>query len=117
MGSVGFAYCVEEYVSVALKPFSYDIHGHDVVIEACWCSRGERVDVEVLASALVEALRGVDRKPLWETVGAEDAMIEDLLLYLKSALESRGGVELCGLRARWRGRLIALLSETGNMRY
>lgn len=108
--SRGFVLCVEEPVSVALKPFRYEVHGHDVVVRACWCVDREegRVDIEILASTLSRALDSIDRKPLWEVLGVEDAAIEDLLEHLRERLEETVGPRLCGLEARWRGRSISL---------
>ncbi|MEN2999416.1 MAG: hypothetical protein ABDH61_02440 [Acidilobaceae archaeon] len=97
--------CASEQVSIALKPFSYGLHGHDVEVEACWCfGVEERVDVEELSQRLRSALAKFERRPLWEVLGREGATIEDMLLSLTEEL----GKELCSLEARWRGRRIEL---------
>ncbi|MCS7106666.1 MAG: hypothetical protein NZ902_00955 [Acidilobaceae archaeon] len=97
--------CASEHVSIALKPFSYELHGHDVEVEACWCLEpSRRVDIEDLYKRLKAALAEYDHRPLWEVLGREGAMIEDMLLSLRGEL----GEELCRLEARWRGRRIGL---------
>ncbi|MEM0340338.1 MAG: hypothetical protein QXN05_02820 [Acidilobaceae archaeon] len=103
----GFILCVEETLSIALKPFDYRVHGHDVSIEACWCVGDKRVDIEELASLLSKVLKEIDRRPLWEVLETESATIEDLLLYLKNKIE-RERPGLCALKASWRRRSIAL---------
>ncbi|MFN4046478.1 MAG: hypothetical protein ACK4H7_03975 [Acidilobaceae archaeon] len=101
--------CVSRVVSLALKPFNYNVHGHDVTVWACWCSPSRaNVDVELLARSLEEALRKFDHKPLWEVLGVEGAMIEDLLLDLSGSLKSVGGLKLCSLSASWAGRSLEL---------
>ncbi|MCX8196528.1 MAG: hypothetical protein N3F67_05595 [Acidilobaceae archaeon] len=96
--------CASERVSIALKPFGYPLHGHDVEVEACWClSPSERVDVELLHDKLSRALSKFQRKPLWEALGREDAAIEDMLLALAAELAGA-----CRLEARWGGRRIEL---------
>mgnify|MGYP001770620637 CR=1 FL=1 len=101
--------CASSVVSIALKPYDYDVHGHDVLVEACWCgSLDRRVDIEVLARILEEALKPLDRKPLWATLGYEKAMIEDLLVELSRRLGRVNDLSLCSLTARWSGRSITL---------
>jgi len=101
--------CVSSVISVALRPFSYNIHGHDLVVEACWCSSlDRRVDIEILALKLEENLKAFNRKPLWELLGSEEAMVEDLLLELARRLNGVEGLSLCSIAARWSGRSITL---------
>jgi hypothetical protein len=101
--------CTSTTLSVALKPFNYDVHGHDVTVEACWCSSiDKRVDLELLAGRLEEVTRAFNRKPLWVLLGFEKATIEDLLLELSKHLDGVEGLRLCTLSARWAGRSLTL---------
>jgi len=55
--------CTSTTVSVALKPFNYEVHGHDVAIEACWCGDlNRRVDVELLARKLRDSLQALQQE-------------------------------------------------------
>lgn len=101
--------CVSSTTSIALKPFTYSIHGHDVVVEACWCLDSiVRVDIEDLALILEASLDKFKYKPLWEVLGRSDAMIEDMLLELSRSIKSPNGLRLCRLTARWSSRMITL---------
>jgi hypothetical protein len=101
--------CTSTTVSVALKPFDYEVHGHDVAIEACWCGDlNRRVDVELLARKLETASKPFNRRPLWELLGFENATIEDLLLELSKHLGEAEGLRLCALSAKWASRSIIL---------
>ncbi len=101
--------CTSTMISVALKPFNYEVHGHDVIVEACWCSGVDRrVDLEVLARRLEEVSRYFDRRPLWELLGHEGAMVEDLILEISRRLEEVEGLRLCTITARWFGRSITI---------
>jgi hypothetical protein len=101
--------CTSTALSVALKPFNYEVHGHDLVVEACWCtSPDRRVDVELLARRLEDASKPFNRRPLWELLGFEGATIEDLLLELSKHLADVEGLRLCAITARWAGRSIMI---------
>ncbi len=94
--------CASTTISIALKPFNYNAHGHDVTIEACWCTSFERrVDLEVLAEKLEKVAEVFDRRPLWELLGLDNAMIEDLLLEISRRLSNVEGLRLCSISARW----------------
>lgn len=109
-----FKLCVEETISVALQPPGYGVHGHDLTVKACWCNPGERIDIEVLASILSDGLKSFRHRPLWEVLGRSDAMIEDLLLYLKDAIKPLPQADLCELEARWSDRAIILILRDDN---
>ncbi len=74
-----FEYCVSSTISIAMHipSWGYDIHGHDIRVEACVLS-SRRVDIELLRDILNNILEKYDHKPLWKTVG-ENALVEDLL--------------------------------------
>lgn len=101
--------CASESVSVALKPFGYPPHGHDVELEACWLAAA-RIDIEALASILREVSSHYDHKALWEIFG-EEGMIEDLLAAVARELRERSppGAQLTRVEGRWRGRRISLI--------
>lgn len=100
--------CASEIVSVALRPFDYPPHGHDIEIEACW-SVSERLDIEILASLLAKTASGYDHRALWEIFG-EGAMAEDLLQGIARELTAKSppGAALLSVEGRWRGRRVRL---------
>lgn len=102
-------YCSSTWVSVALKAsrMGYSLHGHDIEVEACVSSE-EVIDVEQLARLLEETLSSVDYRPLWDSTGKSDPLIEDLLLLVHRSLEDRG-LRVVSVTARLpRGRVIRL---------
>lgn len=104
-------FCSARHVSVAIRAPSLgfgEVHGHDLIVEACFCG-GRGLDVELVDEALWRELSRFHRRPLWEELGSAEALIEDLLLHLASRLPRRlEGARLCGLEARWPGRRIKL---------
>ncbi|MCE4612858.1 MAG: 6-carboxytetrahydropterin synthase [Desulfurococcales archaeon] len=100
-------YCARGIISTALKieSMGYHIHGHDINLEACVCSTKPRaLDLVSLRKSLEEVLSKYDHKPLWETLGLEDAVMEDLVEAVRNELEEalklKGmGAHVCIIKA------------------
>ena len=96
-------YCVSATISVAMRieSMGYGLHGHDITVTACIDSP-RRYDLEELRRLLEEALRPADHRALWEFLGRDEAMTEDLLVWLEERLNTQlqeRGLALSGLRA------------------
>ena len=102
--------CSERSVSVLLKleSMGYPTHGHDLLVELCYCPGPSRIDVEEVDRALREILEVAEYRLLDEVVGVREAMIEDLLDYILKKAPSLGGSTPCKVTARWRSRRITL---------
>ena len=97
--------CASKQVTVILEPCSlgYDyIHGHDLIIEACYCGKlGEYIDVEKVMLMLESAIKG-NVIPIDSLTGKRCSLIEDLLVYIAGTLnKSLGSYVLCAVEAKW----------------
>jgi len=105
----GVAVCASAHASVALTASSLEgyagSHGHDLLVEACYCGSRGRLDVEWVASRLSEALEGLGLKPRGslDSSLAPGSLVEDALEALAGILpgEAPGGFRLCRLSASW----------------
>ncbi len=100
-------YCVEDWVSIALKAsqLGYRLHGHDVRVTLC-IESDRIVDVEEVASRLKSMLDRLDYRPLWESLGGEDPLIEDLLVTIAGEAV-KAGFRISSVSATLpRGRII-----------
>ena len=102
-------YCARSWASIALRlpRMGYSLHGHDVEVEAC-IESSRVVDVEEVARSLGEAVSSVDYKPIWEALGRDEALIEDLLLHVLDKLQARGYKVTIIKATLPRGRVIKL---------
>ncbi len=114
-------YCADSIVSVAMKleTMGYGIHGHDIRIKLCLCSTTPAaIDVEELKRVISEITGSLTHKPLWEVVGKNEALIEDLLILIRDLtlqrINSRSGkMDVCLIRGiTGSGVEISLTSST-----
>lgn len=100
-------YCVSDWVSIALKAsrLGYSLHGHDVKVTLC-IESDRIVDVEEVARSLRSVLDRLDYRPLWESLGREDPLVEDLLVEIAGEAV-KAGVRVSSVSAALpRGRII-----------
>lgn len=94
--------CASRQISIALtagKLGYKQVHGHDILVEACYCGS---VDVELIFNALEGVLSRLDRRLLDDAIGVEGAIVEDLLdMIIKKLPEELSGSILCRLAASW----------------
>ena len=102
--------CAERSVSVLirLESLGYPLHGHDLLVELCYCHDSARIDVEKIDGILAGILRELDYRLVDDVVGVKEAMVEDLLLYLLERSPRLGDVQPCRATARWRGRRVTV---------
>ena len=99
--------CASALVSVAMRIPSkgYEsVHGHDLKVTVCACSNtGAWLDAEELQARLRGHLERFHGRPLWETLGKEEATVEDLLYDLAGKFKGVLPREywLCQVRASW----------------
>ena len=102
-----WVYCARGVISAALRiqSMGYHLHGHDINVEACICSeRPKAIDLSTLKKYLEGILSKFDHKPLWEALGLEEAVMEDLVeavgRELGDLLRLKGiGAHVCIVRA------------------
>ena len=102
-------YCVEKTASVAMKiaKWGYGVHGHDLIIIACWNTL-KVYDIEELDRLLARIVDTIDHRALWEVIGGE--LIEDLLNYVCRRLSKNTpkGLILDKVSVRVQNKLITI---------
>jgi len=102
-----WVYCAQTTISIALRieSMGYHLHGHDAVIEVCACaSKPRAIDLVYLKKILADVASRYDHKPLWESLGLEEAVLEDLVKAIQLEVGKKlrmhaDGTRVCRVKA------------------